>query len=264
MPELWSLVWGKPEIDPAALADAIEACVEQDDLDYRTRLLIRDASAALERYWGPRRMQQWLHKSKVRSEIESIRVQISDPPGFPSLQERLMEPTLSETIGQYLRDLGSRIHRPARIAIGGAGALILHGCLSRSTEDVDVVDELPAEVRSLHSVLDDLERLYGLHLAHFQSHFLPSGWENRLHTLGSFGALQVALVDPLDVFLSKLFSARDKDLADLRQLLPSFDRQILARHLRDNCVGLLNEPSLRHNAERNWYVLTGEAVPLGS
>ncbi len=175
-----------------------------------------------------------------------------------------MEPTRPETIRQYLRDLGSHIHGPASIAIGGAGALILQGCLSRSTEDVGVVDEVPAEVRSLHSVLDGLERRYGLHLAHFQSHFLPVGWESRLHTLGSFGALKVSLVDLHDVFLSKLFSVRDKDLDDLRLLLPSIDRLIVTQRLGDSCTGLLGEPELRQNADRNWYVLTGEALPLGS
>jgi uncharacterized nucleotidyltransferase DUF6036 len=263
MPELWNLIWGKPEIDPGALADAIDACVEHGDLDHRTRLLVRDATTALEHYWGPQRMRGWLDRSPVRSRIEVIRRQVHEAPGFPSLQERLMEPTRADTIRQYLRDLGTRIHHPARIAIGGAGALILHGCLSRATEDVDVVDEVPAEVRSLHSVLDDLQRLYGLHLAHFQSHFLPAGWERRLHPLGSFGRLEVALIDLYDLFLSKLFSARDKDLADLRQLWPAADRQALAERLQDGCTGLLAEPSLRRNAERNWYVLTGEALPIG-
>jgi hypothetical protein len=264
MPELWSLVWGKPQIDPDALADAIEASVAQGDLDYRTRLLIRDEAVALERRWGLRRMEQWLNQCSARTGIESIRRQMLDPPGFPSLQERLMEPTRAETIRVFLRDLGSRIHGPAHIVIGGAGALILQGCLSRSTEDVDVVDEVPVEVRSLHSVLDGLEQRYGLHLAHFQSHFLPAGWVNRLHTLGSFAGLEVALVDMHDIFLSKLFSARDKDLDDLRMLLPSIDRQTVARRLGDSCTGLLVEPGLRQNAERNWYVLTGEALPLGA
>src|SRR5271165_4495940 len=120
MLDLWNLVWGKPEIDPDSLADAIEASVAQPDLDYRTRLLIRDATAALELRWGPGRMRQWLDRSAARIKIESIRQQMQDPPGFPSLQERLMESTRPETIRAYLRDLGSHIHRPARIAIGGA------------------------------------------------------------------------------------------------------------------------------------------------
>jgi hypothetical protein len=262
MPELWNLVWGKPEIDPGALATAIEVAVEKPDLDYRTRILIRDGVAALEHHWGSQRTRQWLDRSKLHSRIEQIRQLIQDPPGFPSLRERLMEPTLPETIRQYLRDLGTRMHHPTRIVIGGSGALILQDWLTRSTEDVDVVDEVPCEIRSMYSALDDLERLYGLRLAHFQSHFLPVGWENRLRSLGSFGALEVSLIDPQDVVLSKLFSARDKDLADLRQLLPFTDRQLLARRLRDDCTGLLAEPALQRNAERNWYVLTGEALPM--
>jgi hypothetical protein len=263
MPELWNLVWGKPEIDPLALADAIEASAESDDLDYRTCLLIRDAAAALECRWGPVRMRQWLERIRSCSRIESIRRHLQDPHGFPSLQERLMESSKPETIHQYLRDLGNRIHRSARIAVGGAGALILHGTLSRSTKDIAVVEEVPAEVRSQHAELEELQGRYALRLAHFQSHFLPTGWEKRLHSLGSFGALEVFLVDPSDVFLSKLFSARHKDLDDLRLLLPTIDRQILARRLGDSCIGLLGELALRQNAERNWYVLTGEPLPLG-
>ena len=154
--------------------------------------------------------------------------------------------------------------KSVRLAVGGSIALILYGLLSRATEDVDVVDEVPVELRSLHAVLDELERHYGLHLAHFQSHFLPAGWENRLHALGSFGRLDVFLVDRYDLFLSKLFSARDKDFDDLRQLLPFTDRQTLTQRLGDSCTGLLGEPALRQNAERNWYVLTGQALPVGS
>jgi hypothetical protein len=34
MADLWSLMWGKPEVDPAALVEAIEQTLSQDWLDF--------------------------------------------------------------------------------------------------------------------------------------------------------------------------------------------------------------------------------------
>jgi hypothetical protein len=50
--DLWELVWGKPQIDPADLAAAVEEQAREEGLDYRTRLLIRDSVEALKGYWG--------------------------------------------------------------------------------------------------------------------------------------------------------------------------------------------------------------------
>jgi hypothetical protein len=261
MPDLWGLVWGKPEVDPDLLAQAVEQAAGRDGLDFRTRLLIRDAIDALEAYWGLRRLREWLERSPARARIEGIRREDLGEPGFPSLRERLVERTDPETVRQFLRELGAHLHRPARIQVGGSIALILPAYLSRSTEDVDVVDEVPPELRAERSLLDQLRAQYGLRLTHFQSHFLPAGWEERVHSLGPFGQLQVYLVDVHDVFLSKLFSNRTKDLDDLRALLPQLDRETLVRRFLDTTAPLRADPALRKAAEHNWYVLTGEPLP---
>ena len=52
IPDLWDLVWGKPSVDPDALAGAVEREAGKLRLDYRTRLLIRDSIHALETYWA--------------------------------------------------------------------------------------------------------------------------------------------------------------------------------------------------------------------
>ncbi len=261
MSDLWDLVWGKPAIDAGQLANAIAREAGREGLDFRTRLLIRDGSQALEDYWGVQRHQGWIRKSGVGARLQTIRDETIGPVGFPYLRESLMERTEPDTIRQLLRDLGTRIHHPVNIVIGGSGSLILQGFLSRATQDIDVVDEVPAEIRKEHALLDELRQRYRLALTHFQSHFLPSGWEGRVHTLGSFGLLHVSVVDINDLFLSKLFSPRHKDLDDLRLLWPQVDGAVLKQRLRDSCAGFLAEPALRAHAERNWYVLTGEALP---
>ena len=158
-------------------------------------------------------------------------------------------------------ELGSLLTRSVRLNVGGSVALILPGLISRKTEDIDVVDEVPAEVRTLHGQLAGLRNRYGLALAHFQSHYLPAGWEQRVHSIAPFGHLQVSLVDVYDVFLSKLFSQREKDRDDLRMLAPQLDKEILVRRLRDTTAALRAEDRLREGAEKNWFILYGEELP---
>lgn len=131
----------------------------------------------------------------------------------------------------------------------------------RRTEDIDLVDELPAEIRSQHALLDRLEARYGLHLTHFQSHYLPDGWNQRLVSLGRFGSAQVFIVDPCDVYVSKLFSRREKDRDDLRAITPLLDKQVVIARLADSTHRLRREPSLADAARENWYILFGEPLP---
>jgi hypothetical protein len=260
MAGLWDLVWGKPEVDPDRLARALDA-EARPGLDHRTRLLIRDSSRALERYWGPERWSAWLARSPARQAIEAVRGEALDGTGFPYLEGAIVERTDPETVRQYLRDLGVHARRPAELNIGGAIALILPEVLVRATQDIDIVDEVPAELREQHALLDTLNRRYRLALTHFQSHYLPSGWRERRHFYGSFGPLSVYLVDEYDIFLGKLFSRREKDLDDLRLLLPGMDRARIERQLAETCAGLLADTGLRAAAETSWYILTGDALP---
>jgi hypothetical protein len=259
--DLWSLVLDQLYVDPNELADAIKDQVAQKPLDYRTRLLIRDGVEALNEHWGAARLKRWLTHCPRRGEIEAIRQEDLGPPGFPFLAEQIMEPTRPETINQFLRELGTQVHRPVRLQIGGSAALILPGYLSRRTQDVDVVDEIPPEIRGLHKSLNELMQRYRLRLTHFQSHHLPKGWEQRLHSLEPFGQLQVYLVDVYDVFLSKLFSAREKDRDDLRMLVPQLEKETLVRRLRDSTAPLRADATLLRRAEENWSILYGETLP---
>jgi hypothetical protein len=260
--DLWSLALGRPQIDPDDLAGDIVEQIRGGDLDFRTRLLIRDSMNGLRNYWGENRLSEWLAESELRKGIEYI---WNDPelgePGFSTLPSRIMEKIDPEVVRQYLRELGGHLHKPLTIHVAGSMALIMPEYISRGTDDIDIVDEVPADLRTQHQLLHDLSTRYGLKLGHVQSHYFPAGWRERIHSLGSFGSLRVYLLDVYDVFLSKLFSARTKDLDDLRLLLPQLDKTTLAQKFKDTCRDFLAAERLRQIAEKNWYILTGEPLP---
>lgn len=261
MSELWELVWGRPKVDPAALFNAIEKELKGQTPDFRTRLLIHESTQALQEYWGNQRLSKQLESSPVRAKILAIQKEQFDEPGFPNLKDQLMEGTEPETVKEFLRELGSRISEPVTLEIGGSIALILTGYLSRATVDLDIVDEVPPSIRNQRELLEELQNRYRLLLTQFQSHYLPSGWKDRLQYLGEFGTLKVYAVDVYDIFIGKLFSGREKDLDDLRIIKPRLDKEHLSKQLLSTAGALLKEQSLRQSAEKNWYVLYGEKLP---
>jgi hypothetical protein len=259
--DLWTLVRKSPQIDPDDLADAVCTEARREELDYRSRLLVRDSVSALRSHWGHTRLKSWLAQCPERNRIEAICAEEFEEVGYPSLPKRLMKKTGPEHVRQFLREIGMTLHQPVRIDVGGAIALILSGHLSRHTEDVDIVGDVPAEIRTKHALLEALHKRYGLEVGHVQTHYFPAGWEQRIHSLGSFGKLQVYLLDVYDVFLSKLFSKREKDRDDLRVVKPQLEKETLVRKLRETAGGFLAVPELKEHAEANWQILFGEGLP---
>jgi hypothetical protein len=259
--DLWTLVRGRPQIDPNDLAEAVVHQAAEEDLDFRTRLLIRDSVNALRDYWGAERADRWLQKCPMNDRIRVVCAEPFAETGFPSILKRLMDKTDPDTIRQYFRQLGYELRQTIQIAVGGGCALILPGYISRFTEDIDVVGEVPEEIRNNHRLLDELEQLHGLHLGHVQTHYFPKGWRGRIHSFGVFNNLQVSLVDVYDVFLSKLFSARMKDMGDLKVLLPQLNNDILVDRFRTTCMDFLTAPGLQEIAKKNWHILFGEDLP---
>jgi hypothetical protein len=264
MADLWTLTRCYPSLDPLRLARAVESAVSNGKrLDYRTRLLVRDSMAALERHWGRSRLAHWLRQSPAGQQIECILREPFDEVGFPSLESRIMDGTDPDLVKTFFRDLASHLSEPVRLDVGGSMALILTGYLARGTEVVDVVDEVPAPLRQLPpQIVDPLMKRYGLRLAHFQSHYLPAGWKERLAYFEEFGRLRLYLVDAYDVFLSKLFSVREKDRDDLLVLVGQLNKEAIVSRLRASAASLNAEPALQANAQRNWAILyNGEALP---
>jgi hypothetical protein len=258
---LWDLVQGNQWIDPEDLFAAIAEEIRQPQPDFRTRLLIRDGLNALQQYWGSDSLLRRLRQSGREEQLETVWHEELGRSGFPFLRSQLVDTTKPDTIRQLFRELAGNLHKPVTLYVGGSIALILPEYLSRSTQDIDIVDEIPPDIRSLHKQLDALMQRYRLQLTHFQSHYLPSGWQNRVHSLEPFGKLHVFLVDVYDVFLSKLFSGRDKDRDDLRALIPQLDKETISRKLKDHTANLQSEAKLKKHAEDNWHILFGEALP---
>jgi Nucleotidyltransferase of unknown function (DUF6036) len=259
--DLWSLVLERPQIDPYDLAEAIVNQATDESLDYRSRMLLHDSVDALRSYWGPARTNAWLKACPARERIETICQEEFDKIGFPSLRRRVMDKTKPDTVRSFFEHLGKHLHRPVRLYVAGSIALILPGYLSRRTEDIDVIDEVPEVIRKNHALVESLQNSYNLHLGHVQSHYFPSGWQDRCHSLAPFGRLEVFLLDVYDVFLSKLFSSRLKDMEDMRVLLPQLDKDVLIEKLKNHAQGFLAAPRLLQIAKDNWKILYGEELP---
>src|SRR5262249_6233539 len=158
-----------PWVDPVALRAAVNRV--RNVPDHRTAMLLAEASAALRDY----------------------EKRISDPPPdarFPYLWAWLMEPTDPKAVKQLLRELGRELVEAQSLEIGGSIALLWSGLLSRHTQGLDFVDEVPPSVRQA-ARSRQIEQRYGLKLASFQSHYLPDGWRARLRDQGTFGKLHV-------------------------------------------------------------------------
>jgi hypothetical protein len=205
---LWNVLAG-PTIDPATLPRAIETVLNQPNLDWRTFQLAKEGWTALEDSVEPSLLNDFLQDRTASELTEHLQSRSVDEPmshgevKFPSLKGRLMPHLSPITIRQFLRELGSAIARPTTITMGGAASLILRGLLFRATEDVNIVDEVPAEIRHERQVLEDLSDRYGLHMTHFQSHYLPRGWEARTTDVGTLGKIHVRLVDVVDIVLEE-------------------------------------------------------------
>jgi hypothetical protein len=249
----WRLVWGQPYIDCRTLAAAIEQdMLREPHPDFRTRLLVRDAAVAMRSYWGPRRFSQWLEASPVGPRIRRILDEDLGETGFPAIRKRLVDSIDSTRIGRIFELLGRGIHGRVEVHIAGSIPTLIKGLTARPTGDIDLVDEIPAEIRNQRAVLQKIETDFGLKLTHVQSHYLPAHWQDRRQWLGDFGGLRVYVVDEYDIFVSKLSSAKEKHQSDLGVLALALDRETARRRLLADGKAFLDDPELRPQILENW------------
>jgi len=249
----WELVWGQPYIDCETLAAAIEDDLQYTpDPDFRTRLLVRDAARALKSYWGPRRFARWLTDSPVKNRIHKIIEEKLGPPGFHHLRRRLVSNVGSNDIRQIFSLLGERVRDSIDVYIAGSIPTLIQGLTARPTDGIDIVNEVPAQIRKQGDLLKRIQAEYGLTLGHVQSHYLPANWQQRRRFLGDFGGLHVFLVDVVDIFVSKLSSKQEKHKQDLRVLAKNLNQDDIKSRLLGDGKPFLDNPFLRPQIEENW------------
>jgi hypothetical protein len=261
----WRLVWGQPYIDSRTLAAAIEQDLARDDHpDFRTRLLVRDAAVALRSYWDSQRFSQWLAASPVGPLVREIMNEDLGEPGYSTIGRRLVDSIDSTQLRQIFALLGRAIHRSVEIHIAGSVPTLIKGLTARPTDDIDLVDEVPVEIRRQRDVLREIETEFGLKLGHVQSHDLPPHWRERRQWLGDFGGLRVYVLDEYDIFVSKLSSKQKKHQLDVRVLALKLDKE-KARHrlLTDGRI-FLGDAKLRPQIEEHWRFIFQEPLFPGA
>ncbi len=257
----WRLVWGQPYIDSRTLAAAIEQGLAQSDHpDFRTRLLVRDAAVALRSYWGSRRFEQWLAASPAGRRIHEIMSEDLGEPGYSTIRRRLVDGIDSTQLRQIFELLGRNIHGRVEVHIAGSVPTLIKGLTARPTDDIDLVDEVPQEIRRQRDVLRQIEDDFGLKLGHVQSHYLPPHWRDRRQWLGDFGGLRVYLLDEYDIFVSKLSSKQEKHQLDLRVLALKLDKEKARHRLLTDGHTFLDDPNLRPQIEENWRFIFQEPL----
>ena len=166
----------------------------------------------------------------------------------------------STQLGQVFELLGRGIHGRVEIHIAGSVPTLIKGLTARPTDDIDLVDEVPAEIRRQGDVLRRIETEFGLKLGHVQSHYLPAHWRDRRRWLGDFGGLRVYLLDEYDIFVSKLSSKKEKHQLDLRVLALKLDKDIARHRLLTDGRAFLDDPKLRPQIEENWRFIFQEPL----
>jgi len=101
--------------------------------------------------------------------------------------------------------------RRFRVVLVGGGAMILLGCLSRATQDLDAI-QFPTELVGLMETYDVNGRVTA-YLDHF-----PFNFEDRLVPVDVETQTITFLTASLeDIVVSKLYSNRDTDAVDIRR-----------------------------------------------
>lgn len=261
----WELIWGQPYIDVNRLARAIEFDLQSAPApDFRTRLLVRDAARSMRSFWGAARFRRWLAASPAGEAVGCFLKEDLGETGFPFIRRRLVAGVDATEIKQIFDLLGRKVHGRVEVSIAGSIPTLIKGMTARPTGDIDIVNEVPPEIRKQRAILKEIETEYGLKLTHVQSHYLPRNWERRRHYLGDFGGLRVYLVDEYDIFVSKLSRGREKHKQDIRVLAGVLDKAVARRRLRMDGRAFLDEHAIRARVEGNWRFIYQEPLSLSA
>jgi len=122
----------------------------------------------------------------------------------------------SRQIIAFLQALGKRYTRPTKLILLGGGALCLLGS-PRPTLDIDYLgDDLIKD--EFQKAMDEIAGEMGFEADAVPIHeFTPLsyGREERAIDIGTFGNVQVSIIDPYVIALSKLDRGFDTDIDDI-------------------------------------------------
>jgi hypothetical protein len=138
-------------------------------------------------------------------------------------------------IEELLRAIGVAFRHPCKLYLSGGEGLVWRG-LRGFTLDVDVVYEVdPAHhdawIRTIRELKERLDvNIEEASPADFIP--LPPGSADRAESVGRFGQVEVFLLDPYAVALSKLARGHEQDVADVRAMTAAgvVDAAALRRH----------------------------------
>jgi len=149
----------------------------------------------------------------------------------------------------FLQDLDSAVTEACRLPCFGGFAVTLAYGISRLTSDIDVLDVAPPRMVAVlmkeggkGSPLANKHKVY-LDIVGIANP--PYDYESRLRPMypGAFRNLQLLVMDPYDVALTKLKRDSDKDFQDVLRLAEKtpFDLDLFEKRyreeLRDNTTG---------------------------
>jgi len=163
-------------------------------------------------------------------------------------------------VKQVLQMLGERVHGRVEINIAGSVPTLIQGLTARPTDDIDIVNEVPAEIRQQRETLKKIKTEFGLNLGHVQSHYLPANWHPRRQYLGDFSGIRAYLLDPVDIFVSKLSSKQEKHKQDLRVMAKRLDQATVKQRLLRDGRAFLDDPYLKPQIEENWQFIYQESL----
>ncbi len=133
----------------------------------------------------------------------------------------MREPADRAKIERFLRELGKRVRRPARVVLTGGASMILRR-LREETVDIDLSYTVaPEDDTRFASAIRDLKDDLSINVELSEPGLfmpMPGGREGRLAYFGRYEDVDVLLDDPNAIALSKLQRAHRRDVNDVRLL----------------------------------------------
>ena len=145
---------------------------------------------------------------------------------------------IKKQLEEYLFDLEKVTKafniEPFDIYLLGGSACILGGFIDRATRDFDFVDlNYPSKLGKVFVQLRDFDML------EYESTIISPKYKERAIKLNKFKYLNVYLLSPEDIIVSKIIRLEEKDIDDINELIGIADKELINQ--------IIDEVLLRHD-----------------